>query len=618
MTFRLSLLTVALAVSSVATAQNFSQTVFFGDSLSDTGRIKEIVTTANPTLGNLLQKSFTTNPDPVWTEVLAASYGASAIAATTANPTGTNYTVGAAQAGTEAAWQGITIPSTQTQIASYLATTQGIADPNALYAVWIGSNDLFAASQATSTSAAQTAITNSVGRAATDIVTLATVGAKYILVPNIPDLSLTPLVLSQNNATLTTSAKQAAQLYNAGLFNALNGQSANVIPANTFALLQEAAANPTGFGFTNVTGVACPNVTGIPATSSSLVCTNANLNAGTSGETYLFADAIHPAGRTHRILAQYYKSIIEAPAQLAVATQGLVQNGVRTQQLINRRMDQLTAAQNGWWIDGDVSHQTTPSTESKNVDPRVSVGAEIATGQHHHTGVMAHYQQQRLETSASPVTAEQRQIGLGLYHRYQQNQVRLNLQAGVDHLTVETQRQVQWEGEQRQHQAEATGQRVYAAARGYYDVTQGKVNVAPYVGVSAQRVQVGDLLESNATQSTALRIHEQTLKSLQAEAGVQFDVKVNDTVNAFANIGYAKEFEDANTHITASLPSVAQYKKGFTMPIAAQQDDDRVQLEVGANAKLSNKVQLNAGVTANLYNSDQRDIGGFVGVHGHF
>ena len=58
----------ALALCASASAASFSNMVFFGDSLTDTGYFK----------GVGKQASFTTNPDPVWAQLLARQYGLSA------------------------------------------------------------------------------------------------------------------------------------------------------------------------------------------------------------------------------------------------------------------------------------------------------------------------------------------------------------------------------------------------------------------------------------------------------------------------------------------------------------------------------------------------------------
>lgn len=135
----------AYADDTQTASQNFSKVVIFGDSLSDTGRAKELVDRDLPALGNLLQPSFTTNPDPVWATIFSGYYGKTAIAMTNDTPDGTNYAVGGSQSGNIARWGGtpVEIPTTAEQISQYLTKHNQKADPNALYAVWIGANDVF-------------------------------------------------------------------------------------------------------------------------------------------------------------------------------------------------------------------------------------------------------------------------------------------------------------------------------------------------------------------------------------------------------------------------------------------------------------------------------------------
>lgn len=615
--FRPLALTLALTalMSTASFAQDFSKTVFFGDSLSDTGRLKEIVNGANPALGSQLQDSFTTNPSPVWTRVLAKSYGTSAEPFTANNPQGTNYTVGAAQAGQTANWNGIPIPSTQAQIASYLAKNNAKADPNTLYAVWIGANDLFAASQLGDLSLAQQAIARSAGAAVRDVETLNQAGAKLILVPNIPDLSLTPLVLSANNEASSSTAKLAAQLYNAGLFNGLNQTTANVVPANTFALLQEAAANPTAFGFKNVTGVACVDKPPIPATSSSLACTPADVTNANAAEDYLFADAIHPAGRTHRVLAEYYRSIIEAPAQVGVIANSLVKQGDNQNQQMQRRLQQIKPMQNNWWIDGQASHSEVNQVKTDGIDSQVRLGADVAKGGHN-TGLYVQLGQQKSEIGKN--TADVQQFGLGLYHRYQHNQWRLQSHAGLDRLAIEHTRQVNWGGEARQHTAEADGQRLQVSTRGSYDIQQGNLTYTPYLGASYQRLNIGDLLENQTNLSTAMKFHGHSQKSLQGELGLNVNYKFNPQTNVYGGLGVSHEFENQDLNITASLPSVSQYSRGFTMPVHQDVDKTAVNAHVGAEWQFAPKVSLTGGVNAQTAGSDTQNIGGFIGVNGQF
>ena len=87
---------------------------------------------------------FTTNPGLVWAEWLADYYG------TDASPNGNgqsgdNYAAGGATVATDRLGPpfGLT-PSLATQASAYLSANGGRADPDALYTVWGGANDLFA------------------------------------------------------------------------------------------------------------------------------------------------------------------------------------------------------------------------------------------------------------------------------------------------------------------------------------------------------------------------------------------------------------------------------------------------------------------------------------------
>jgi outer membrane lipase/esterase len=124
-----------------AQAQEFSAVISFGDSLSDAGQYTVLI---SPGAG-----SFTTNPDDVWTQVLASSFGLSQTASLAG---GTNYAYGGAPTSFNA--PPVPLPltcipaslpcrSVAQQIGIHLAGNGGSADPNALYTYWAGANDLF-------------------------------------------------------------------------------------------------------------------------------------------------------------------------------------------------------------------------------------------------------------------------------------------------------------------------------------------------------------------------------------------------------------------------------------------------------------------------------------------
>src|SRR5690606_39558041 len=78
-------------------------------------------------------------------------------------------------------------------------------------------------------------------------------GARYVLVPNLPDMGITPAARAQGplaQAQLTA----LASAYNDALFGGLAASGMRVNPLDTFSFLREVAANPGGFGSSNATG----------------------------------------------------------------------------------------------------------------------------------------------------------------------------------------------------------------------------------------------------------------------------------------------------------------------------------------------------------------------------
>lgn len=584
-------------------SQAFSKVVIFGDSLSDTGRLKDTVTQVSPTFGNALQPSFTTNPDPVWASILANYYGKTAKPFTTNNQTGTNFAVGGARSGSEVNWNGvITVPSTSTQVSDYLNANNGKADPNALYAVWIGSNDLIAAALSADP---QTAIREAVGKAANDIETLSQAGAKTILVPNIPDLSLTPRAIAAGT-TAQAQSKLAATLYNQGLYAALGKSTANIIPANTFVLLQEAVNNKEAFGFSNTSGVACQmpaRTTGAddPA-STSLACTSTNFIEPNANNTYAFADDIHPAGKTHRILAQYYHSLIEAPTQIGQLTTQIA--STHNNHRLYQKLTTLDSHAHSVWAD----------VVKENNKTSTLVGLDVA-GQNRHTGAYLSYKTN--DHKVSTINADVKTTGVGLYHQHNVGQVRLTADIGIDKLTLDTNRQVAWDGMARSHMAKTSGRRFFAGAKVGYGLDFGKLGILPSVGIHTQKVRFDDIVENNSQLSTALSYSVPSYRSLQGAFGLDIKYPLTRQVDLTANLTHYHEFKDStDTTVRAKLNSMPEYTKAYELPVTLKKQDGTQKADIGATAKLGNTT-INAGVTATHTDGDS-DVGGYAGVQMKF
>ena len=305
-----SALATGLLVSQGEAAAQFNQFFFFGDSLTDAGSFKPVLP---PGTGK-----FTTNPGPIWAEVLAQRYGSNA---TPANQGGNDYAEGGARVsglpGVPNSPPTGTATPVVTQIQNFLQ--KGAVNQGALYSVWAGANDVFfqlGLAQAGAVTPAQ--VQTNLGIAATQLVqqiaTLNAAGARYIMVFNLPDIGKTPFGVGSGQGASITSL---SSLYNSTLSAGLDALHIDIIRLNIFGLLDEVIASPAAFGLTNVTSPAC--------TTNALLCTAATLVAPNAAQTYAFADSVHPTTAGHQIIADYAASVIEAPQKIGLLAEAPLQ-----------------------------------------------------------------------------------------------------------------------------------------------------------------------------------------------------------------------------------------------------------------------------------------------------
>ena len=197
----------------------------FGDSLSDMGNAFALSGGLFPPSPPYAQRF---SNGPVAAEYLAAHLGAPLPRSTAG---GTNFAVGGATTGLLNfnfeinSPAGITtIPALATsgiagQIGQFAASGLVFDPARTLFMVWGGPNDIFLA-LATKTSpaaAAQQAVTN----LAADVATLAFLGGQHFLVPNMPDLGLTPDAIA-SGPVAQAGLEQISLGFNKGLEQAMD------------------------------------------------------------------------------------------------------------------------------------------------------------------------------------------------------------------------------------------------------------------------------------------------------------------------------------------------------------------------------------------------------------
>ncbi|RDZ29522.1 autotransporter domain-containing protein [Lysobacter silvisoli] len=539
-------LAVALALAAApAFAQTYSQTIFFGDSLTDSGHFRPALIQAVGPNGAQIGR-FTTNPGLVWSEYLADFYGTNA---TAANQGGTNYAVGGARVATNTSGALGPIPSLSTQVTNYLTANGGRADSRALYTVWGGANDLFAVAGG---APAQTTIGAAVAGQIGLVGTLTNAGAKYILVPTIPDLGLTPQFRA-GGAAQQAAGTQLSTTYNTALFGGLATAGYRVIPLDTFNLLREIVANPAPYGITNVTGTACnPQIT-----ASSLTCSPLNYATPNAPDTYAFADGVHPSSRAHKILGDYAVSILEAPRQIALLSNSEAMVGrSRADRVSNHLGGKPDSDGTRWWADlrGDFQRYGKGDTYD-GAGPSLTGGVDWTRGNVVFGG-FAGYGKQTLDWGRNGGEFEHSDLTLGGFAAWYGERAWANGQLSWTQVDYDTDRKVVLGPATRVHRGSTDGENLTAAINAGWNFGEGALRHGPVIGLVAQRIDIDGFRESDSALATSLAYGDQSFDSLIGSVGWQFDYTLNDHLKPYARLTYDREFEDADKEVFASLQSM--------------------------------------------------------------
>lgn len=291
----------ALLLSCAQAAAKFSDTFFFGDSVSDTGNNAYLL---DHTVGRFTSDSLRTpvpipSPDfvagypyandrysngPVWAEYFAPRLGQSADPALRG---GTNYAFGGARMGPLG---NILPPSVRDQVASYLVTHGERASRSALYVIEGGGNDARRAADIWIASGDPTSIVSDYVRdALTSIAALESAGARNILFWNVPDMGKTPEFLFQG-PDASAKATWISAAMNQALSDALKVFAPNVrrdlLTFDVFGFMNRVFTDPAAFGLTDVTSACAYSIACIADPSRAL-----------------FWDGLHPTTAGHALLA---------------------------------------------------------------------------------------------------------------------------------------------------------------------------------------------------------------------------------------------------------------------------------------------------------------------------
>lgn len=327
--------------SATAAAAPYTDFYVFGDSLSDTGNVA-LVSGGTVPPAPYFNGRFSNGPN--WADRFAAEGSLFTSTQTPLLPgsvlgnVGDNYAWGGARTYGHSNPALNSIARLSSQIGAFASQHAGVADPDALYVIWIGANDMQDAVVAAATAyqnaliggatpaAAQlialplinSAVTVAISNINSAISSLLALGADEFLVANLPDLSLTPRL-----APAGLFAQYASTSFNAALLALLQTRPGTAHLADIQSAYNELLGNPAAYGFTNTTA---PCYTGDDITftpNTGTVCANP--------DQYVFWDTFHPtAAASAWIEAEMVSALaatIPEPASYALLGAGLLAFG---------------------------------------------------------------------------------------------------------------------------------------------------------------------------------------------------------------------------------------------------------------------------------------------------
>ena len=226
-----------------ATAPAFDAIFVFGDSYCDVGNVFIATHGAKPA-APYFDGRF--SDGPLWVDHIAS---ARSLPIAPALAGGTDYAFGGAHVTGPVPTPAGNLPSIPQQVLLYLSQHGGKADPNALYVIEGGGNDIVDAAGIGSPQ--QLGFQIALGISTAELL-LRRAGAKNFLIPNLFDISILPV--AKPNAAFAHQATLAAnKSLDELLFLEQFLQGIRIRRLNVFSLFQSVVADATHFGFTNIT-----------------------------------------------------------------------------------------------------------------------------------------------------------------------------------------------------------------------------------------------------------------------------------------------------------------------------------------------------------------------------
>ncbi len=588
----------ALLFAGPAASQTLNQFVGFGDSTIDSGYYRAL---PNPGGGGTYNGFWaqavaagagkpTTSPGAMSSEALANAFG---LNGAPSNQGGSNYaTSGAKNVDVNTAVNGgfqQAIP-TVTQINNYLTANGGRANPNGLYLISSGGNDVSFATGNSGTGPPptnpQAYLVSAANSLANSVTTLHAAGARYIVVPDLP------FSFPQGGGAANATDRADRLLYSQTLWSSLQANGVNFVPADYNAMRLAIASNPALFGFQfigNGAGqTACAPPPGV-TTAWALLCSASpgapsQLVAPNADQTRLFADDQHLTTAGQKILADYEYSLLVAPmeisflAETAVKTRAAIVDSIFNQIAISER--QRKANTFNVWVTGAAASLAINSgspgfPNDPGVPAAVTAGIDYAIASNMIVGAAFSWGQTTQSFSLGG-NFRQTEVAGSLYGAWTAGHWWGQAIGTYGNLSYDVNRVVPIGITQQSNIGSTSGRNVsFAAEFGYnFTIPLGaapagmpvkapapwpQITHGPLVGIILQRVHVNGYTETDQFAAiggfTALSFGDQTRDSAVTELGYQVGIDLGRW-HPFAKLVWDHELAPTDRNVTASLTSV--------------------------------------------------------------
>ena len=597
-----------LGFTGSAWGQNFSDVVVFGDSLSDSGNFGQAQ-------GLPADTSFITNPDPFWSEIVAQTFGASAKHSLAGGP---NYAFAGACVNPTTPCFFDVVPRVTEQIDLYLASRSNQADPNAIYVIWGGANDvanslLIEPAEAQAHTLAASAVN------VAQIRRLQDAGARNVVAFNLPDISQSPFA-GNLGPIVQGGLAQLVTAYNDRLYAGIHESEEGIVPINVFAFFNEIVENPGTYGFTDATGTAC----GEPDAGSplSIMCGPADSGypvtyAPGANEEYLFADRSHPSGATHAMIGSMVTSTLAAPVQVSLAGEGGVEmanihrSAVSAERMTDLGLDRSVGSWRAY-VTGRIGRyqlDALPRLGETQADVQVfTLGANHRTGTNLWWGAALSFGW--YNNDASGASLESSAVIGSVHGMWRRGGLYVSGALSAGSTSVDVKRSITFRpGPVAVVRAEqgstSAGQFGAEFDAGWMLGDPDDVQHGPFLGLAWLNQSV-DGFREKGSRSTAMNFSGFDRDSLIARAGYRVTRTLaleRVGLRPYASVAYAKEFKDAPIAVTAGSNTMPGRftLSGFTPPRHWGSAD------LGLVVSLYEKVNVIAGYTGRFGSESRLD-----------